>query len=111
MEKKEVLEKVQQKKAIVGEMEKSNINKSNWIALICASVVAVIFMIIEGALGHFSTLYAIGVLFCIWAGVFYICQYFVAKRKYVGIIIGVVLEFLGATIFLVFYILYSAGIL
>ena len=50
MERDEILEKAQKKKVYVGEMEKSKINKSNWIALIVAQVLAVVLMIIEGCL-------------------------------------------------------------
>lgn len=41
-------------------MEQAKVNKSNWIALICAGVVAVALMIIEGALGRYTAIYAIG---------------------------------------------------
>ena len=46
MKKEEILEKVSKKKALVGEMEKEKINKSNWISVIIVGVLAVAFMII-----------------------------------------------------------------
>ncbi len=110
MEREEILEKVSKKKAIVGEMEKQKINKSNWIALLCAEVVAVIFMIIEGCLGHFTSIYALATVCFAWAGVFYFCQYFLAKRPK-GVLIGAVLETLGAIIMITMYILFNVGVL
>ena len=49
MEKEEILEKVKGKKVFVGEMERSKINKSCWIANIVAVVVATALMITLGA--------------------------------------------------------------
>ncbi len=48
MNKEDVLKKAQSQKAIVGEMEHSKINTSNWIAVIVASFVAIIFMVVLG---------------------------------------------------------------
>ena len=110
MEKDEILEKAK-KKHPVGEMETTKINKSNWIAIIIAGIVAVALMIVEGALGRFSALYAIAFICFTWASVFYFCQYFVAKRHYVGILIGAVLEGLGAITMLTLYILFNVGAL
>lgn len=110
MEKEEVLKKAQSKKALVGEMEKAKINKSCWIGNIVACIVAVVFMIIEGALGHFSSIYAIAGICFVWASVFYFCQYFIAKRPY-GVLIGAILEALGASIMLTLYILTNVGVM
>lgn len=110
MDKKEILEKAQSKKALVGEMEKAKINKSNWIGNICACVVAVVLMIIEGALGHYTSIYAIGTVCFTWASVFYFCQYFIAKRPW-QVLIGAVLETLGACVMITFYVLFSVGVL
>lgn len=104
--KKEILEKASKRKVVVGEMEKSKIDKSNWIALI----VAVVLMIVEGVLEHFSAIYAIGAICFIWASVFYFCQYFIAKRPY-GVLIGGILTAIGATTMLTFYILINVGIM
>ena len=100
-----------QKKHPVGEMETTKINKCNWIALIVTGIVAVALMIVEGTLKHFSALYAIGFICFTWASVLYFCQYFVAKRRYIGILIGAVLEGLGAITMLTLYILFSIGVL
>ena len=110
MEKEEILKKASKKKALVGEMENSKINKSNWIALIAAGVIAVIFMVVEGVLKHFSAIYAIGFVCFAWASVFYFCSYFIAKRPW-QVLIGAVLEGLGACAMLTFYILYNVGVL
>lgn len=110
MERKEILEKAQKKKAIVGEMEKAGINKSNWISLIFAGVIAVIFMVVEGTLKHFSAIYAIGGVCYSWASIFYICQFFIAKRPK-GVLVGGILHGLGAIIMITLYILYNIGAL
>lgn len=110
MEKDEILKKAKTKHP-VGEMETAKINKSNWIAIIAAGIVAVALMIVEGALQHFSAIYAIGFICFTWASVFYFCQFFIAKRRFVGIIIGAVLECLGAITMLTIYILYNVGVM
>ena len=110
MEKEEILEKVKGKKVIVGEMERSKINKSCWIANIVAVVVAAALMITLGALGNFVGLYAIASVCLIWASVFYFCQYFIAKRPW-QVLIGAVLSGIGAMIMFTFFILYSIGVL
>lgn len=110
MNKEEILQKTQSKKVVVGEMEKVKINKSNWIGNIVACIVAVIFMIIEGSLGHFTSIYSIASVILIWESVFYFCQYFLAKRPW-QVLIGGVLSALGAITMIVFYILYNVGVL
>ena len=110
MEKEEILKKASSKKAVVGEMEKAKINKSNWIANICASSVGVLFMIVLGALHQFTGLYAIGTIFYAWASVFYFCQRIIAKRPW-PVLIGAVLCAIGAMVMLTFFILYSTGVL
>ena len=110
MEREEILEKASKKKALVGEMEKTKTNSGNWIALLCAGVVAVALIIAEGALGHFTALYAIACVCYTWASVFYICQYFVAKRPW-QVLIGAVLHGLAAVAMLVLYILTNVGVM
>ena len=68
-------------------------------------------MIVEGALGHFSAIFAIGAICYAWAGVFYFCQFFIAKRKFVGIMIGATLHTLASVTMLVLYVLFSIGVL
>lgn len=110
MEKEEILQKAKSKHP-VGEMETAKINKSSWIALIVAGIVAVTFIIVEGVLGHYTAIFAIGLVCLTWASVFYFCQFFVAKRRYVGILIGAVLEGIGALAMLTLYILFNIGVL
>lgn len=110
MDKNEILEKAGKKKALVGEMEKTKINKSCWIGNIVACVVAVALMIIEGVLGHFTSIYAIAFVCMTWAAVFYYCQFFIAKRPY-GVLIGAILETLGALTLLTLFILSNVGVL
>lgn len=110
MENKEVLERAKSKKAIVGEMEKAKINKACWIGNIVACFVAVAFMIIEGALGHFSSVFAIAAVCFTWASVFYFCQFFIAKRPY-GVLIGAILEAIGACIMITNFILFNVGVI
>ena len=109
MEKEKILEKAKSKKAIVGEMEKVKINKSCWIANIVAVIVATALMITLGAMGVFTGLYAIASICFVWASVFYFCQYFLAKRPW-QVLIGAVLDSIGAIIMMTFFILYSIGV-
>lgn len=108
MEKKEILEKAQKKKDIVGEMERVKINKSCWIGNIVACAVAVVLMIVQGALHHFESVYAISFICLTWSSVFYFCQFFIAKRPK-PVLIGAILSAIGAIIMLTFYILYVVG--
>ena len=110
MEKQGILEKAQSKKAIVGEMERAKINKSNWISVIVAGIVAIVFIILEGFQGHRSVCFAIGAICFIWASVFYFCQYFIAKRPK-GVLIGAIFESLGALIMVLNYILCLTGVI
>ena len=109
MDKKEILEKSQKDKDIVGEMERNKTNKCCWIALIVTGIIAVAFIIIEGALGHFSGIYAIASICFIWGAVFYALQFFLAKRPW-QVLIGAVLEALAAIFFIVRYILAACGV-
>ena len=110
MENKEVLKKAQSKKAIIGEMEKAKIDKSNWIAVIVAGIMAVAFMIVFGAIGLRVCIWAIGAICFTWASVFYLCQYIIAKRP-VGVLIGAVLEGFGACIMILNFILDLLGVI
>lgn len=109
MDKQEILEKASKKKAAVGEMEKEKIGKSTWISLLVVGIVAVGFIIVEGALGHFAAVYAIASLCFLWACLFYTLQFFLAKRP-AGVLIGAVLEGLAFVFFLVRYILCVTGV-
>ena len=108
MEKEEVLEKAQKKKAVVGEMEHAKINKSNWIAVVVACSVAVVLMIVEGLFKHQTAIYALALVCFTWASVFYFCQYFLAKRPW-PVLIGASLETAGAITMLVLLILKYVG--
>ena len=108
MKKEEILKKASSKKAVVGEMEKTKINKSCWIANIVAVILATALMITFGAVGNFSGLYAIASICLIWSSVFYFCQFFIAKRPR-QVLIGAVLSSVGAIIMFTFFILYSVG--
>lgn len=110
MNNKEILEKAQGKKVYVGEMEQAKINRSCWIGNISACSLAVVLMIVEGALGHFTAVYALGAVCFTWASVFYFCQFFMAKRPW-QVLIGAVLEAAGAITMLVVYVLYNLGVL
>lgn len=106
MEKEEVLEKAGKKKAQVGEMEKEKMGKGNFIALIVAGVIAVIFMIVEGVLGHYTSIYALAAVCYAWASVFYFLQYFLAKRPW-PVLIGACLEGVAAIAMIVLFIVFS----
>ena len=110
MKKEDVLKEASKKKAVVGEAEKQKVNAGNWIALIVAGVLAVVLMIVEGALGHFTSIYVLGMVCFTWASVLYFMQYFKAKRPW-QVLIGAVLEAVGAIAMLVVYILYNVGVI
>lgn len=110
MDNKKILEKTKSKRAIVGEMEKEKINKSNWIGNIVACAIAVIFMILEGLWGHYTSIYALASVCFIWASVFYFCKFFIAKRPW-QVLIGAVLHGLGALIMITNFILTIVGVM
>ena len=110
MEREEILKKTKQKKVYVGEMEKQNIDKSIKIALLFAGILAVIFIIIEFALGHVTAGFAISALCYGWASVFYFCQYFLAKRPW-PVLIGAGLDALAFVASITFYVLFCIGVL
>lgn len=103
MEKEEILQR-NNKKRPIGEMELSKINKGNWIAVIIAATVAIIFMVVEGLQKHYSSIYALATVCYVWASVFYFLQYFIAKRPK-GVLIGAFLHGLAAIIMLIFYVI------
>ena len=108
MDNKQALEVAGKKKAHVGEMESAKINKCCWIAVVVAGVLGLAFIIVESLLRHYSA-FAIGAIFYAWAGVFYFCQFFIAKRKYVGIIVGGSLHLLATITMIVLYVLFNVG--
>lgn len=107
MDKKELLERAKNKKrAVIGEMEKSKVNKGNWIAVIVAGVLAVAFMIVEGALKHYPAIFAIAAVCYAWASVMYICQFALAKRPW-PVLFGAVLHGLACIGMIVLYIIFN----
>ena len=110
MERDEILNKAQQKKVYVGEMEKQKLSKSMVISLIATAVIAVAFIIVEFTLGHKTAGFAISAVCYGWASIFYFCQYFVAKRPW-QVLIGAVLDGLAFAASLTFYILFCVGVL
>lgn len=111
MNNKEILEKTSSKKALVGEYENQGINKSNWISVIATGIVAVVFIIVFGALNMKEVCFAIGAICFTWASVFYFCQYFVAGRRFAGILIGAVLEALGVVAMTTCFALTVVGVI
>ena len=109
MEKEEIL-KIASEKKTIGEMEKNKISLSSFIALIVAGLVAVILMIVEGSLGHFTSIYALASICYIWASVFYFLQFFLAKRPK-GVLIGAILEGLAGIGMLVLFILTNVKVI
>lgn len=109
MNKTEILEKAQQHKDVVGEMEREKLGKGALISLLVAGAIAVAFTVVEGVFGHFTAIYAIATICFVWAGTFYTMQYFYAKRPW-QVLIGATLEYLAAVFFIVRYILALTGI-
>jgi len=110
MDNKEVLEKAQSKKAVIGEMEKAKLDKSNWIAVIGTFFVALGFIIAFCIIGQKESAFAIGAICCSWASIFYFGQYFIAKRPW-QVLIGAILEAFGALIMTTNFILAVVGII
>ena len=110
MKKEEILQKAQKQKVFVGEMEKNKINKSNWIAIIITSLVAVAFIISESCLSHKPAVFAISAICFAWASSFYFGQYFLAKRPW-QVLMGAILELIGALIMITNYILCNVGVI
>ena len=107
MEREEILKKVKREKpAVVGEMENIKTNKGNWIAIIVAGVIAVAFMIVEGALGHYTSIFALGAVCYGWASVMYICQFALAKRPW-QVLIGAVLHGIACVAMIVLFIMFN----
>ncbi len=103
MEREEILAKAS-KKTQVGEMEVQKLNKANWISVSVGAVVAAIFCIAEGCLGHVSAVFAILAIMAAWACTFYSLQYFILRR-HKGALIGAILEALAFVILVTAYIL------
>ena len=87
----------------------SKVHRHALIALLLAGIVAIALMIIEGALGHFTALFAIGFIAFFWASLFYFFQYN-SLNKSKGVLVGAILELIGAAYMLTFYILFNLGI-
>ena len=111
MEKEEVLKMAQDKKSTIGEYENQKINKSNWISVIVTGIGALAFIIVFASLNLKSVCFAIGAICFTWATTFYYCQYFIAKRKHWGILLGATLELLGALIMITNFILAIVGVI
>ena len=109
MDKEGILQKSQQHKDRVGEMERQAISKSSFIALLVTGILAVALMIVEGVFGHFSSIYAIATICFCWASIFYALQYFIGKCPK-GVLIGAVLEGLAGIFFFVRFVLCLAGV-
>ena len=61
-------------------------------------------MIVEGALGHYTSIFAlVGVCYA-WASVLYFCQFFLAKRPW-PVLIGVILHDAAFITMLTLYII------
>ena len=111
MDNKEILEIASGKKAVVGEYENQGISKSNWISVICTGIVAVAFIIVFACLNMKEVCFAIGAICFTWASVFYFCQYFVAGRRFAGILIGAILEAIGMITMTTLFALTVAGVI
>ena len=110
MEKEEILKKIQEKKDVVGEMERSKINKANWISVVVTGIVAVVFINIFAFLNMKEVCFAIGAICFAWAATFYFCQYLIAKRPK-GILVGAIFEALGMGIMITNFILTLCGVI
>lgn len=104
MKKEEIIEKAKSKKCYVGEMENAKIQKSNWISVIVAGIIAVGFCISENALRHRPAYFAIMAIIFAWATTLYICQFAIAKRPW-QVLIGAILYGLAFVAMIVLYVI------
>lgn len=104
MEKEEIIEKAKRKKCLVGEMENAKIQKSNWIAVIVACIVAVAFCFSESIFARRPAYFAIMAIIFAWATTFYIGQFTLAKRPW-QVLIGAVLYGLAFIAMIVLYVI------
>ncbi|MBQ9782874.1 MAG: hypothetical protein IJW26_06830 [Clostridia bacterium] len=111
MDKNEVLKKAQSKQSVIGEYENQKLSISNWISVIVTGIVALAFIIVFAILNQKSVCFAIGAICFSWATTFYFCQYFIAKRKHLGILLGAIFELIGALIMVTNFILAFAGVI
>ena len=111
MDNKEIIERASSKKSYVGEYEAQGINKSNWASIIATGIVAVVFIIVFAILNMKEVCFAIGAICFTWASVFYFCQYFVAGRRFAGIMIGAVLEAIGMVTMTTLFALTVTGVI
>ena len=111
MEREDILKKAQLDNDKIGEMERKKTSKANWIAVISTAVLAIVFMFTEGFRGNRCAVYAFAAICFTWASVFYFCQYFIAKRRHIGILLGAIGELFGALIMLTNCILAIVGVI
>ncbi|MBR1925497.1 MAG: hypothetical protein IJ837_01425 [Clostridia bacterium] len=104
------IRKIEQNAEKEQEKEYENkIHKHALIALLLAGLAAIVLMIVEGSLGHFSSLFAIGFVAFFWTSLFYFFQYNSGRRSG-GVLLGAILELIGAAYMLTFYILFNVGV-
>jgi hypothetical protein len=68
-------------------------------------------MIVASALGNHMVVFAIGAICFTWASSLYFGQYFIAKRKYFGILIGAILELIGTLSMITLFVLTAVGVI
>jgi hypothetical protein len=73
--------------------------------------VAVAFIIVFACLNMKEVCFAIGAICFTWASVFYFCQYFVAGRRFAGILIGAILEAIGMITMTTLFALTVTGVI
>lgn len=84
------------------ESSKTTIHSAE-IAMICSGVFALIFAIVEGALSHFSAMYALLFIFFATISVYYFAKFLKSKAR--GWLIASILEMLGSLCVLAAYII------
>ena len=110
MEKEEALKKAKSKKLLVGEFETNRVNKGLWISLIITGIIATILIFAECAQHHWTGGFAIGMICYGWASLQYTLQFCLAHRPW-QVLIGSILHGLAFVACLIFYILFSVGVL
>ncbi len=103
MEKKEKTKKEKKSPLVLDEetMKKRQM-QSYRIGLLSAIGLAIILIIVEGCLGHFSSIFALACICFTWGAVYYILQFCLVKREWAVLTIGIVDAVIALAMFVFF---------
>ncbi len=97
------MEKQDNKKSVKQEIDlPTRQRRSHLIGLLSAMGLAIVLVIVEGCLGHFSSIFALACVCFTWAGVYYILQFCLVKRDWQTLVVGIVDAIIALTLFVFF---------